>query len=359
MGFSQVIEENGVKKLVPITTPASATAQEAKLLALEARETAQAALPKAGGKMTGEITRIISQINMDSNPSVNQYIYPLKWRDVNEKMIGGIQAVQLTSGRITNDLQTARRLDDTSPTIYAAVSAIIESDGTAYAAASHPRPDNYGNDIVTTKAMKDYALKKTPANEKIHIGGTNKSDTADLNNGRGSEAMPFASIKAALAWASATYASGAIQFILHEDQDLSGQYLNWANTGLDCAIVSDSTTAIHKITCNEFKTYAGRITLSHVELEASENTGDLLGADGALSYIRIGDAVKFSGTVSGGTVSATNGATIVFAAGLPTGNVTGPRYRLASGGSIFTGNRGEDVIPGSQAGVKQAGCVYA
>lgn len=93
-------------------------------------------------------------------------------------------------------------------------------------------------------------LSKLSATKVIYVGGSNASDTADLNNGRGDSAKPFSTLKAALAWATSSLAGNqGVQIRLRSAQTLGGTLPGTLNLN-NVQIQSDNSSAKQTITAS-------------------------------------------------------------------------------------------------------------
>lgn len=318
---------------------ANATASSAYTKAESAQATADAALPKAGGEMTGNINFQHEFPASEIPDAISSKMIRFHGTDNGEISI--LRSLVGTSGK--RQLQLASLWSGLEST----VCSIIEN-GICYATAPHPR-DNYGTDIVTTKALKDYAARKTSGVINIFIGGAGASDTADLYVGRGESAdKPFASFIAAFNYANSLFSGGNINFILQAD-------LEWnTDTRLYCAnqykIKSDSSkrTFILKI---PLIVADGIFELEQIKLQNSVSISAFLEARGnrGVPIISFNDGVEIDGNVSSATCVA-NFAGIIMCNYQVAGSVTGKKYESTNGGKII----GVSKLPGTAAGMVDA-----
>ena len=174
-------------------------------VAAQAKATAEAALPKAGGEVTGALhlypvtfqKQPSADVNLTENRTARAYNQIL-FQDANNFNYGELGTYQEIDLTVVSKIQATNKKED-GTSVSAAINAVSRKDGTAYATCPPPRQNNYGSDIVNTKAMKDYAPMKGSGSVSIFVGGSNASDTADLFAGRGLSAdKPFATIDAAI-----------------------------------------------------------------------------------------------------------------------------------------------------------------
>lgn len=359
MGFSQVVEENGVKKLVPINTPASVTAQEAKLLALEAKQTADSALQKSGGEMTGQITfagpssqnnPLIKPSDIDKTNPVAGKTMLTAWQDKNGLFLGssGIEFTQTMTvfrlGLINKPYEAESAANSTSLQLY------YPKEGEPYAAGPNPR-GLYNNDLATFKSMIDYGLKKLPHNSVIHIDAVNGSDTANLNNGRGLTAdIPFKSLGAARSWVANNCGGSVITFQLHSDIEISSTLEIGCPNFSYIILSSDSTKRTINLTSSGYlSTGAGGVTLSNLIFNAQNSVRVLnCNAQSASASICMGAALEFNGSVSGNVLEATHGGRITLGGGFTkSGDITGKKYRLAYAGVLIGASKAPGTIDGT------------
>ncbi len=309
---------------------------------------AEAALPKSGGTMTGGITReSISDATPEALMADN--FIRLVSPDGNNTVSFGHE--HLTDGVLSSRIQVNRKINDSWK--YAALAVSQTEDGIAYARCPNPRDDNYGTDIVTMKALKDYAPQRLSGKYKtIHVwpSHASASDTADLYAGRGDEDKPFASLNAAIAWSqSALVGAGSeIVIMVHENMTIPATDI-YASGVLALSIRGDVAT--RKLTLT------GPVTLVNGALQYLQIT---LAGSGARTFahangnfgasrVVIGEGVTLQGSVTGAAFEATNGGE-VFVVGTPTGSVSGKKYSCTNGGMI----NGASKIPGTKAGTADA-----
>lgn len=356
-----------IKAAPRVAGEALETAEEAVETAEEAKEIASGALPKTGGELTGPlslsgsspaITQKNTSFEKGNIPASSVVIGNMAFREAQNKGIGNISCLVTDVGR-TRLLMRAQRNSATSDD-YADININMDADGTSYATAPPPRNNDYGNDIVIMKTLKDYAQKVIPTNAEIFIDAINGSDTADLFTGRGLSAdKAFKSLPAAYRWAARylTVPLNRLLFRLLSDITLTEQLVLNSINSVYIQISGDVPE--RKITCKGIGVEVGNLMLSDLHIQGDGSLQSLVWAGGTFgnAYLRLG-SLQFSGTVTQGTVKAQWGGA-VSAHGAFTGTVNGPRYYGYKGGRILTGNGSQTLIPGTEAGVLDATSIYA
>lgn len=368
MGFSQVVEDNGVKKLVPITTSSSVTAQEAKILASEAKALAENALPLDGSKaMTGNLMQTAIEPRLQQKLSGTSKDTPPAGRvtggynvfteDASPNQLGGLGVDYNTDQTRTAFMQAVSA--DASAS--ARISAILGSDGTSFATAPHPRPDNYSFDVVTTLAMKDFAPQKLGADAVLWVNEQTGSDTANLYEGRGfSAAMPFQSLLAAVAWVCANMSGNSVTINLASDITLPSG-LNVACSSIGTLIINAQSRTVHL--GGPISVHYGKLAVKHGKYVADTPIRSFMyaaGLSGCNPVLSLEGDIELQGAVNEAAVMAAYEGTVIMNIGNTlTGNVTGKRYRALNGGHILVGGRGEEAIPGTIDGTVDAVSIYA
>lgn len=376
MPFAQVVEENGQKKLAPVPggIAGGGVDAEARALAGQAKTIAEAALPISGGAMTGALTigmdnpvLKLKQTDADITqlPVLDQYS-GIHFVDQNSVNMAMVESNYRADGSSSLGMIAYNRNADGS-NVYSILRSIIEKSGTGYATCYHPRANNYGNDIVTMKSMKDYALNKLVSTLELHVNSdsSDASDTDGLNEGRGlSEDMPFLTPVAAINFINSNYANSSVFLTLHSDVAFSSLGIGVNPSLYGLYVRSDSTR--RKITTTGISVNMGMMVFDNIDFHAQgASIGSFLTAisRGPYCVVRFDKNCSFTGTVTGGTVNASFGG-IVYCDSADSrpafsgSNVTGPRYSLAGGSRIFTRNAGENYFPGTTAGTKDASSVY-
>lgn len=357
MPFAEVtLDKNGNKTLTPITESTSTTAADALAIA-------EKALPKTGGEMTGALTikgtlginaREIDAVIGETTTSAAVYL----GSDTGNSVLGILEATY-NQNRQQSDISLSARAIQNGPKSF--LSLVIPKEGQAYATAPHPRPDNYGTDLVTTKAMKDWALMKLTDIVDIHINSETGSDTVGLFIDRGLSAeKPFKSIQAAHNWAVTNYGGpNYIRFILHSDMDLTYYpdfYLHNLN-GL--IIMSDSTIRTLNLQQNALQVRSGQLYIQNLKLVSSNGPSFCCAAGFRLGtpVVRLGGSIELSGQVSDSSVIANYGGQISIEPSCTlSGTVTGKRYAASRAGRIFTQGK---TIPGTEDGTCDASSIVA
>ena len=324
----------------------------------EVKTTAENALPKTGGTMTGDLKlqSFDDDITETASFTTARNIISL---DKNEKQRG---AIVFAHSRFDNDIfaaLSARKYIDDALQL-SEIAAHFAEDNTTYATAPNPR-NNYGTDIVTTKYLKDYAPQKHGLDIHLYIDAVTGSDTNDLFAGRGmSLDKPFASLLAAVNWVKTNICgAGTIYINLLSDIVLTG------NLTIDAPQVKSILIQGHltskKITIpsgNRIYVSGGGAAFQRVEI-IGNNALQLLCCDAQrhASHAFFGGEVTFNGSVTNSTLSSVIGGQILVAESI-NGSVTGTRYRCMHGASIITRGLGENAIPGSAAGVCDSSSAY-
>lgn len=344
MGFSQVVEENGIKKLAPITTPTSVTAQEAKTLALEAKELAEAALPLNGSKaMTGTITRNLSNAYPGATiPDNGSYDGARVLRLLGSGGAGDFGGI---STEIWNSGMVALLLTYKSCLLRLCTTAADDKylEGALSFAGEVP-----ARALIIKQYADERYLQKLAADRFVEVGGANASDTADLNAGRGGAGKPFATLPAAAAWAcSALGGAKAVIFRLHANMTLTAPLNIYAAPIQNLRIMSDDTKRTLTLG-GPIQVYGGSFTIEQVKLEAGAELPHFLLADGQQHSANciIGAGVEMSGVVSNASIYAANGGHVFLGADIA-GEVTGKKYSCVRGGRIISNNH---QIPGTDDG---------
>lgn len=286
MALSQVIEENGVKKLAPMPGATNVGAAEAMAVAAEAKATAEAALPKAGGEMTGPVSNF---------------------------KLSGLAA------------------------------------------------NIYDASAVSSKWVKDYAPRKTGNSSVLWVNELTGSDTANLMEGRGfSQDMPFLTLVAAAAWASAHMSGSAVTINLDSDINLPSG-LNVVCPNLGTLIISADT---HTINLGApISVSYGKLNIKRGKFVAASSMRCFMyaaGLAGCNPVLSLEHTIELQGTVTEAAIMAAYGGTVIMYTGSElTGNVTGKRYSALNCGRILVGGRGAEAIPGTEAGICDASSIYA
>lgn len=386
MPFAQVTEDqNGQKVLTPITESTSTTAADALALAENALALAEAALPKAGGEMTGDLgirksSPIITLAHNDIAREDDLESAHQSWlfmHDKNNKPLGGI-AEFLGSDKNITYLRAYRQTEESA---LSDLSIVYEKEGATYATFPHPRPDNYGNDGVTAKAMKDWAAQNLLENKTYHVNPETGSDTADLNAGRGTADKPFKSVRGALSWVCTHHTGNRIvTIVLHGDCTEAG------TTPIipfyEVLITSDDTRRTLTIAeTDSFGVGAGNMILrnininpglrlvaqgnkgggpSSITLDNVSLTGNIMQitANGSGAQIDAINEIDVNGAaaIGCGLFRSLNGATVDYSGATFTGSVTGWKYEARNGSLIIAGDK---IVPGDGEGICDAHSVIA
>lgn len=385
MAFSQVIEDKNSptgKSLVRLSGATDAGSAAAMAVAQEAKQTADAALPKAGGEMTGGLVQTLTSIDATiAAPEASKYVYPWMLQDINGNRIGGLQITfSQTSGALAHNLMIRRLVGDTWKDVYG-LSINMLADGNAYATFPHPRPDNYGNDGVTAKAMKDWAAQNLLENKTYYVNPETGSDTADLNAGRGTADKPFKSVRGALSWACTHHTGNRMVTIV-----LQGDCTEAGTTPVipfhKLLITSDDTRrALTIAETDSFGVGAGNMILRNITINpglrlvsrgdkgdgpSSITLDDVSLISDILQIIATGPGAQIdaineidvngAAAIGCGLFRSLNGATVDYSGATFTGSVTGWKYEARNGSLIIAGDK---IIPGDGEGICDAHSVIA
>lgn len=372
MAFYQVVENMNApsgKGVVQLSGSTSVGAEAALAAAQAAQQTADEALPKVGGTLTGSLTTLGAAITLqnaaprlflDSTiadrtlvPTTNSEILSVPFRDKNQRWLGVLDCYANNAGQSTH-IRAYQRTTTTDVTASLGITCLHGGGAFGYCTA-HPRANNYGTDIVTMKAMKDYALGKQSADVTLFVNAETGSDTADLFAGRGfSKEMPFCGLDAAVIWARTNLAGiFSATIMLCSDISLPNWLTLYANNIRNLIITSDSPDTkrtIHFTGGGSLLGSTGSVVVRDLKFETS-TAENFIKADGLCQFF-IGTGVEFSGTVSGAALLSTRSAQM-FAPYEITGTVTGKKYEVASNAFLQTYGK-LDQIPGTIAGTCDA-----
>lgn len=366
MAFSQVIEDKNSptgKSLVRLSGATDAGSAAAMAVAQEAKQTADAALPKAGGKMTGNllIEKTTPQINQTcvgadrTNEIGNGQGWFGMYDENNLPM-----SFFATAARATDTITYMRLYAPQAENATADLGIVYPRAGEPYAYGPGPR-SLYNNDLATMMSVMNFAQQKTIANVNMYVGGDNASDTADLRDGRGlAPDKPFATPLAAALFAITHY-SGAysINLCLQSD-DLVWDYTTglYAPNLYSLKLTSDTTKRTLTL-AKPINVTGDNIQITNLNLVTSGTIDCFMRASSLerIAHLYLAH-LDFSGTVTQGTVVADSGATIYINTEL-TGEVTGPRFLCRRGSKILGFGTNRDGIPGSADGVLTADSIYA
>ena len=368
MPFAQVkLDENGKKVLTPVTDSTSTTAADALAVATEAKQTADAAatktaldavkatadgaLQKSGGEMTGGLIRKIHSIEV-ANPTVGAWGTLIRGTD-NNNADSALLLSRTTATGSGNEL-VSYSLNDGNP-VNQRIGIYCNSDGSGYATCPPPRPDNYGTDIVNAKAMKDYAPMKLTQATTIHVNAETGSDTADLFAGRGfSEEKPFKTLLAAIRYVSSMLVGGYhVSIMLHSDAELPANTseLYLGNVGI-VSVISASNSNKNTITMGgQVFIRKGSLRLANAKFNLPSVAGLFAcsGTKAGWAHLFIDSGVEVTGNVTEELFEITYGGSLFVGASI-TGTVTVKKYICTNGGMII----GASKIPGTIDGTCDA-----
>lgn len=329
-----------------VAAEAKTIAQTAQTTANQAKTIAEAALPLNGSKaMTGSIFFDTDVYEMGGEDQTSLCVAT---RDKNKKVYGYHGINTLADATVMGFIRVDNKKEDGS-LVNTSIAAYVEKDGATYASCPHPRSDNYGNDIATTKAMKDWAPRKSFF--YVYVDAVNGSDTADLFTGRGeSQEKPFKSLPASIQWINANVASGrGVIIYLMSDVTLEESFHVYSHNVSRIMISSlgDKKTITLKA---PIRIVNGCLELDNVNIATSNTPESAVQAVGYYGHAHlILNGVEFSGAVSGVVVDAWYDAYVEVNGNIP-GNITGKKYASAFGATIH----GASKIPGTEDGTVDA-----
>lgn len=352
MAFSQVIEDKNSptgKSLVRLSGATDAGSAAAMAVAQEAKQTADAALPKAGGEMSGPIKVFMGEPITGAN---GQRGYISLGGSDKQKLVDLLCNYYKSAGS-DNGAVTAfvRALNPLAENAFADLTVSVSDDGTTFARAPATQ-DSYDNRIATSKYVKDIAILALPFTD-WHVGGAGESDTADLFNGRGSEDKPFSTLPGCLYHLCSRYGSrSAANIVLHKDVSLTG-YIHLLALLPRVTITSDTTLRTITLSgVSPINVLNGTLGFQNVNFQVDnvEEAFKVSGGYGPCQLI-FGGNIAINGTITGATMTAINGGNIyIQPEATLSGTVTGggKKYAAYNGSRIFLGGH---EIPGSVAGV--------
>lgn len=340
-------------------------------------------LPRTGGEMSGAIDCISNNLSTVEGewPATSNYYNAVNFYDKHKNFMGALQSQVYSDGEVRHNLANGRTING----VYKAANLTVnlKEDGTGYASCPPPR-GLYNNDIATFNSLVDYAPQTFGGKDvNFHIDANIGSDTADLHDGRGLSAeKPFKSFSAAYPYSYKFTCNGVnTVFMLHTDIHISLDYFIRYQSGNRMIITSyDKNNPVtvtfdkdliitnnsvefsyvnvnlmsHKIKCGGM--YDSNSFLMLYDIGFTGSAMQLLIENSAMILSR---NVSFSGTASPtGLLYVTRGGLVAVDVA-PTGNVTGKRFALVQGGRVFTGGKGVNVIPGTEAGTTDASSIYA
>lgn len=350
----ELLEQKALVQSAPrIAGEAKAAAEAAETKAAQAVTTANSALPKAGGRLTGAVYQNIATPDL-ADEELAKVIAIYGSKDADGFNIGGTY-VEVRDGKTMTHM-VARQKNETSGqlALSAYASLVIGSDGSKQFILP-ASVSAYDHRAVDMMYLKNYASENFVNPITLHVFGANASDTADLKNGRGlTEDKPFATLMAAIKYAAQNYAGSSVVVItLHGNGELTGTLPRLHNLGY-VKIDSDATT--RTLTVSDVAHVGGCLVIGKLKLVAQGGAANFFGASGWSSdaaTILFQGASEFSGVVSNAAVTASYGAKIIVSAQL-TGNVTGKRFNLSGGSMLISSGIGATAIPGNQDGISDS-----
>lgn len=314
----------------------------ARTAAAAAQATADAALPKSGGEMTGDLSLGYAD---------DQTIRMVSIKSDETKNFVQLIATQ-SGGTVSRGIFRVYDQHNEAHT-FSEIGLNINPDGTAYATCPPPRQNNYASDIVNTKAMKDYAPYVIPGGATLHIDAVNGSDTADLFMGRGfSQEKPFKTLNALFMWLSRCSSQSIVSVVLHSDIQYPPTNQVYREPMIFAVQLQsdDVRRTINIMNEGGLVIQGGVLRFANINLQAS-GIGHFISVDGQTGYAKcfIGNDVSMDGEVTVAALSVTRGGECYIHAPV-TGNVTGKKYICTNGGMII----GASSIPGSEAGTCDA-----
>ena len=126
---------------------------------------------------TSNIVRKIDDYALGESSDKIKYIYDYA-QDKNSVSFAGLQIQVQPDGHVRTFISASNKTAD-GATVQAMLQAKAWPNGQISTEAQHPRPDNYGNDIVTAKALKDFAIQQLTTDRIASIA----NNTAKLPDG--------------------------------------------------------------------------------------------------------------------------------------------------------------------------------
>lgn len=250
---------------------------------------------------------------------------------------------------------------------FASIEVLYNTDiNSGYAICPNPR-HVYNSDIVNNTRLIDFAHQKlTEDNIPIYVGNVSgASDTADIHNGRGfSEDKPFASILAALKYVE-THLNGPFQVVVNLLSDVTLQDVDFRFENIFGVIIKGKGVN-RTLNIKNVNLRGGHLQFSsNLILQTLSDTAYIVTVDGSYansSLIMAWGPTEINGAVSDCVFSAGYSGQIIIAnRNSLTGNITGRRFSCHNNGFIYSGGKGANAIPGTEAGTigTNDGSVYA
>lgn len=332
----------------------------------QALSKADAALPKSGGEMTGNLwldkALKFKMLDMKYNelPTTTQ-VSSIEVRDADSHNLSNFVTQLSASGNRNILLRLFKHGEDTIANCAEMGLQYMANSDSFHGFCPHPDANAYGKEIATMKALKDYAMRRSPDAIDVYIDTVNGSDTAGLFQNRGfSEDMPFASLGAAIAFVKASYVNASnVRYNLLSDASLNANSNQNMSGGMNSIIQSPAGKPKRTLTVSNVNILAGCMTLRDVNVQISAGSGYMCKVfckygQGTLVFA---EGVSLSGQVSSATVIAEQCGRVFVQADIG-GSVTGKRYSAATGGVIITNGRGANAIPGTIDGTTDSISFY-
>lgn len=329
---------------------AIAIAQAAYAQAQEAQTQADVCLPRSGGTLTGPLT--LQQAGPADTPTTTDMVN-IVFAGTDNK-----QSARLAGGNQPDKHIMSIMACDNTSSVKAHVSANWDADGTAYASATHPRDNNYGNDIVTTMYFANHGYPLISGG--VYAGDLPEaSDTADLWQGRGLSAeKPFKTFQAAWNWLNRHTNNNFVTLNLLTDLEWDSAYPWFQTQTLNTITIQSYPTTERKklILPRGAKVFSSFVEMRNLEINFPASgshvglwaQGGYRGSSPTLSVhdcVLSGEASTIFSALGNGTISVSN----------LSGTVAGKKYSATTGSRIF----GVDTIPGTTEGTCDSTSVAA
>ena len=143
-------------------------------------------LSLTGGTLTGELINNssvrynMSFIDQYTNPSSTKYKVSEWFYDKNNKPVGVRHLAQFNNGKIEQQIDVRRDINNDGTTSYASLVIGMQSNGTAYAKAPNPASNSNTNDIATTSWVRTFILNTLYPVGTIYISKNKSCAPASL-----------------------------------------------------------------------------------------------------------------------------------------------------------------------------------
>lgn len=344
-------QEDGTGYVLVPTPPESVTDNRA----VQTKESVQRDfLAKTGGEMTGPVRFITSVDALDTIES-NVSITAMDFRDMEGFVLGGCGGDILPDNHSWVGIY-GHVLDNSNN--WPSVRVNMAPGGVAYATAPHPRTNNYGNDIVTTKHFIDNSSPLISGG--VYVGDvTGASDTADLWQGRGlTPEKPFKTFGGAWEWLNRHSNNNQVAINLLTDLEWNPAYPWFMTQTLNTLVIQSYPTTDRKklILPKGAKVLSGFVEMNNLEINFPAN-GNHEGLWSQGSYRGSSPTLKVNNCVLSGQADVIFNALgngTIFVSSL-SGTVTGKKYSATACSRIS----GVATIPGTMEGTKDDSAVVA